>query len=204
VSYLQSISRNTVDNLGGIFSIKVARKAHVVSIPTPVDGVIYGDILFLEGTGFVHWDVIHETASAASEGKTSREGFSKNNKLPFQVSRGRANVKKIFDQAVEDEFIILYTENGKQKLFGQLDAPVRFSYSHKTGEAVSDSNRYECLFYYEGPDNIFEYNGEVELSPGGAVPALVKHNGNVIASLLPGEILNIISDFGFTDFYTTS
>jgi hypothetical protein len=204
VSYLQSISRNTIDNLGGIFSIKVARKADIVSIPAPVAGVVYGDIEFQEGAGFVTWDVTHESASAGSEGKVSREGFSKNNKLPFRIPRGRASLKIMFDQAVEDELIVLYTENGKTKIFGLLEAPVKFSYSHKSGEAIADLNRYEGLFYYEGPDNMYEYDGEIELAPGGVVPALVKYNGDVIASLLPGETLNIISDFGFTDFYITS
>jgi hypothetical protein len=205
MSYLQTIiALSGKDNLGSILELQVARKADIVSIPAPIDGVIYGDIEFEPGTGFVTWSFTQDTASVNSDGKVSREGFSKVNRLPFKIPKGRANLTAMFDRATEDELIVLYKENGKQKIFGTLEAPVKFTYSHKTGENLSDPNHYACSFYYEGPDNAFEFDGKIEVVPGGAVPVLVKYNGVTIASLQPGEVFNIISDFGFTDFYTST
>jgi hypothetical protein len=204
VSYLQSIAAFTGGNMGSILEIQVARAADIVSMPAPVGGVVYGDIEFEEGTGFFPWTVTHETAGISRDGKTSREGFSKNNRLPFKIPKGRSTIGAMLEQAAEDELIVLFKENGKQKIFGSKEAPVKLSYSHKTGEAIADTNHYACLFYYEGPDNVFEYEGDIELSPSGVVPALVKYNGTTIAALLPGEVLNITSEFGFTDFYISS
>jgi hypothetical protein len=204
VSYLQSIAAFTGANIGSILEIQVARAADIVSIPVPVNGVVYGDIEFEPGTGFVAWTVTHESASLSRDGKTSREGFSKNNRLPFKIPKGRASVAAILDQAVDDELIVLFKENGVQKIFGTKESPVRLAYSHKTGESIADPNHFACFFYYEGPENVFEYDGTIEAAPGGAIPALVKFNGTTIAALLPGEVLEITSDFGFTDFYVTA
>lgn len=206
MSYLNSISRlSSADNLGGIISIQVARAADIQSIPDPVDGVVFGDITFFPGKGFVSWDCTSESGAAEIRSRSSREGSSKGNALPFVVPKGRADLQAMFDQAEEDEFVIRYTDaNGKNFIFGTKDLPVRFKYDHTSGESHADLNRYNCEFYYTGPTNIFEYNGAVSAPPGAGAPAVVKFNGVAIAVLQPGEELNIISEFGFTNFYVTA
>jgi hypothetical protein len=206
VSYLIPITRfSKADNLGGLIAIKVARKVDVQSHPDPVDGVVYGDITFFPGKGFISWDVTSESAGATSQARPSREGSSRGNRLPFSVPKDREDLRLMFELAEEDEFIVQYIDaNGKSKLFGLLDAPVKFKFDHDSGKAHSDSNHYECEFYYTGPENMFSYNGAISVAPAGTAPAIVKYNGDPIASLAPGEILNIISEFGITDFYITS
>lgn len=206
VSYLQNISRlSNADNLGGLLTIQVVRKADVESIPDPSGGTVYGDIILAAGKSFVTWLVTMESQRTKSQSRNTREGSSKGNNLEFLIPKDRPEIKLQLDQAEEDEFIILYTDsNGKAKLFGLLDTPVKFSYDHDTGALISDSNAYQCRFYYDGPDNLYHYNGALPSPPVGASPAIVLYNGSPIASLLPGETLNIISDFGFTDFYITS
>jgi hypothetical protein len=205
VSYLQNISALVgADNTGGIYELQVARARDIDHIPAPVAGTIYGDIIFKAGYGWHTWAFSHQTAGANSETKISREGSSKTNRLRLRIPKGRASIQAMLDRASEDEFIILYRENGKQKIFGTLQAPVQFSYSHNTGDQVADLNHYECQFFADAPGNIFEYNGSVASAPAGPAPALVKYNGGTIAVLAPGETFNIISDFGFTDFYIST
>jgi hypothetical protein len=206
VSYLQNISRLKGNaNLGGLVEIRVTRKADVTNIPLPIGGKITGDITFPEGKGFVTWLVTQESLSLKSNSRDSREGISKTNRLPFRVPLDQYNVRMMLEQAEEDEFIVLVKyPNGVYKLFGTLDGPVKFSFDHDSGTSHADGNFNNCEFYYDGPHNIFFYEGEIPSAPVGTAPAIVKYNGTVIASLLPGETFNIISDFGFTDFYTTS
>lgn len=206
MSYLNSITRfSSADNLGGILSIQVARAADIENIPDPVDGIVYGDIDFFPGKGFVSWDCTSESGSAESKSRQSREGSTKGNTLPFVIPKGRASLQNMFDQAEEDEFVVLFKDaNGKQRIFGTKETPVRFRYDHTSGEAHSDLNRYSCEFYYTGPGNMFDYNGAIASPPAGAAPAVVRFNGTAIAVLQPGEELDIISDFGFTDFYVST
>jgi hypothetical protein len=206
MSYLTSIARlSQADNLGGILTIQVARKVDIESMSDPVDGVVFGDITFFPGAGFVTWEVTGESPNANSRSRTSREGASKDNRLSFTVPKDRPELRRMFERAEEDELVVLYKyANGKQRIFGLLDAPVQFRFDHESGGSHSDLNHYRCEFYYDGPDNMFEYNGLISAAPAGAAPAVVKYNGVSIASLSPGEVLNITSEFGLTNFYVTS
>lgn len=190
---------NAADNIGGILSLQIARKADIETIPEPVDGVVYGDIDFFPGKGWTIWDVTLESGSANSTGRATREGSSRGNKIPFTVPKGRAFLQAMFEAASEDEFIVLFTDaNGTQRIFGLLYAPVQFRFDYTSGGQVADLNHYACEFYYDGPENMFEYDGTVALAPAGAAPALVYSNGVLIASLTPGQVLNLDSDFDFS------
>lgn len=205
MAYLSPITRPQADNLGGILTIQVARRADVESMSDPVDGVVYGDITFVDGAGFVTWEVTGESARSSSSSKSSREGSSRANRIPFVVPKDRPELRSMFEQAEEDELIVLYRyADGKQRVFGLLDAPVRFRFDHDSGGAHADLNHYRCEFYYDGPENMFEYNGAIATAPAGSAPSIVKFNGVAIASLAPGEVLNIESEFGFTQFFVTS
>lgn len=200
VSYLQSIKRlSAADNLGGITSLQVCRAADIESIPEPVNGIIYGEIVFGEGAGWTTWEVTLESANVQSQDRQSREGSFKNNRLPFVVPKDRAGLRHMFEQASEDEFIITYVDaSGTRKLLGLLEAPMRFAYNHDTGARFGDRNAYECSFFFEGPNNIFTYNGTADPAPGGAAPAIVRVNGEVIATLAPGESIDFDTPFDFT------
>lgn len=199
MSYLSAIARlSQSDNLGGILTIQVARKVDIESMPDPVDGVVYGDITFFAGAGFVAWEVTGESARATSQSRTSREGASKGNRLPFVVPKDRADLRRMFELAEEDELVVLYKDaTGKQRLFGHLDAPVRFRFDHDSGGSHADLNHYSCEFYYDGPDNMYEYNGAISSAPGGAAPVIVRVNGVVVASGQPGDIIDFDTDFEF-------
>lgn len=202
MSYLESITRlSGVDNIGGILTIQVARRVDIQSLPDPVDGVVYGDITFFPGSGFVSWEVTAESPNAASRNRSSREGNSKENRLRFTVPKDRASIRRMFELAEEDELIVLYKyAHGKHRIFGTLDAPVRFRFDHDSGGAITDLNHYACEFYYDGPDNMFEYEGSLPAPPSGPPPAIFRVNGQTIASLQPGEVLEVDSDFDF-DFH---
>jgi hypothetical protein len=176
----------------------------VESIPDPVGRVVYGNIVLKEGAAFVTFDVTLETARLQGNSNITSEGKSKKYSLPFVVSKAKPAISDMFELMEEDEFIVVLIENGRQKLVGLLNAPLQFAFNHDSGAQVSDRNNYECRFYYEGPDNVYFYEGALAAAPVGPAPAIVKHNGVVLASLAPGEIFNSESDFGFTDFYVTS
>jgi hypothetical protein len=199
VSYLKNISPfRGVSNLAGIYDIRVAIKSTILSMAEPIAGVVYGDIAFLEGHGFYTWAVTIETPGTNSEAIISREGTARGNRIRFSIPKDRADLRHMFDLASDDEFIVLYKDNnGKQHVFGLPYAPVRFRSNHNSGTEHSNKNGYDCEFYYDGPENMFEYNGAVTVAPGSGAPALVRVNGVVIAQLSPGEILDIDSDFDF-------
>lgn len=206
MSYLQSINAlSAEDNVGGILAIQIVRKADVLDIPEPVDGVIYGDITFAPGASWVSWNVTFETARITRDVRNSPEGPYAVNRLPFTIPKDNEDLADMLRQAEDDEFIVLFKyPGGSTKIFGLLEAPVLFDFDHDSGGSLEDSNKFSCRFYYEGPDNIFFYNGAISAPEPGAAPALVRFNGVVIAALAPGESLNITSEFGFTNFYTTS
>lgn len=179
-------------------SLQIVRAADVESIPTPVGGVIYGQVVFKAGAGWTIWEVSMESANVASTDRQSIHGHLKNNRLPFSVPKDRAGIKHQFELASEDEFIVTYVDgNGIRKLLGSLEAPLRFAFNHSTGSRFADSNAYSCSFFFEGPDNINEYPGTADPAPAGAAPAIVRVNGVVVASLAPGEVINFDTDFDF-------
>jgi hypothetical protein len=100
--------------------------------------------------------------------------------------------------------VLFKDANGQQKIFGLLDRPVSFRFSHSSGNNVAAKNGYECEFYYDGPENMFEYNGAIAQAPAGPAPAVVQFNGVAIASLQPGETLNIISEYSFDEYFITA
>lgn len=205
MSYLLPITKTNLDNLGGVLKIQLARKANIVSIPAPVGGIIYGDIEFQEGFGWIEWDATLESLAVNSGDKNTREGFVSVNGLPFRIPSDVPGRKAMLLKAAEDEFIVLFTDPaGRQKIFGLLESPVKFTFNHDTGKRLSDGSFFEGKFYYEGPDNLHFYEGDIEAAPPGAAPAQVKYNGVLIATLAPGQVFNIISDFGFETFYTTA
>lgn len=203
MGYLQSVSRlSNTDNLAGLVQIQLVRKADVIAIPAPVNGVIYGDITLAPGAAFVSWQCKLETPRITTEDQTGREGSSKRNTLRLTIPKDRSDLRHMFSLMANDEFIVMFSENAKRKLFGQLHAPVRFSWNHDSGAALDSLNAYECQFYYTGPDNIFFYDAAAP-APGGAAPVVVSFNGVPIASLTPGQTLNIISEYDYTEYFVT-
>ena len=206
MSYLQSIGRlSGIDNIGGIITLQVMRASEVASMGDPIDGVIYGDITMKPGKASVTWAVTLETARTQSKSRNSREGAIKENQLPFIIPKDRATIKVMLDQAEEDEFIVTFTDtNGTKKVFGTLTTPVKFIFDHDSGAKFDSLNAYECRFYYEGPDNLYHYNGTVPSPIPGAAPAIFYFNGVAKASLQPGDNLYMTSEFGYTEFFIVS
>jgi len=206
MGYIQPITRlKAEDNLAGLLDIQVCRKAEITNIPAPVNGVVYGDITFVAGGGFVSWQATLEKARMKSDSDKTRDGNSSKNQLPFTIPKDRAGLRDMFNRMEQDEFIVLFKDGGgKQKVFGTLSSPVLFSYNHDSGDGFDSKNSFECLFYFDGPDNVFSYEGAIGSAPAGPAPSVVYFNGAVIASLAPGQSLHINSDYSFTEYFTTS
>jgi len=200
MTYLRNISQASGSiNLGGIVEILVARKDEIESIPSPFGGVVSGQITFKPNSvGFVRWQVTQESTGIKSEDRSNREGSFKSNYIDFIVPRDRPDLRVMFDQSLEDEFVVVFRyANNKSKIFGSLQSPVRFSYSHDSGKSFASGNFVSARFYYDGPDNIYFYDGTPVTTPGIIPPALVKINGEVVASLQPGDVIAIDTDFNF-------
>lgn len=205
MGYLKAIKRlSQEDNTGGLIQLKVCRKADIVSIPAPVGGEIFGNIVLNDGAAFLQWDVTLSTSRLQRPTTITTEGATKKPTLNFSIPKDRSDLIDMFNLMEEDEFIVLFTENGRQKIFGLLEKPVRFTANHDTGADIGDKNAYSCQFYYSGPNNIFYYSGTGGVAPAGPAPAIVKFNGEAIASLAPGETLNIDSDYSLADYFVTS
>lgn len=199
MSYLQDIDAFSLsDNLGGLLEIRVARKSDFDAIPDPVDGIIYGDVTFKGGKGWSIWRVTQNTSEFSGRARDSQEGEYKTNSIDFVIPKDRATIRKMLQLAQDDEHIILYKDkNGNNKIFGTLDDPAYFRYSHRSGSNTSSRNGYECEFFAEGPDNSFFYYGEIATAPAGTAPAIVSVNGVTVASLSPGAAINFDTDFDF-------
>jgi hypothetical protein len=204
MGYLSNINRlSAADNIGGILDIQVARKVEVALVKDPVAGVVYGPITMVGAAGFVTWQVTGETPGTNSTGRAGNQGTSKGNRLKFSIPKDRASLRAMFEQASEDEFVVLYRDaNGQQKIFGSPASPVQFRFNHSSGDTPGSKNGYECEFYFDGPENMFEYNGAITSAPAGPAPAIVNFNGAAIASLAPGETLNITSEYSLEEYFT--
>lgn len=202
MGYLQPIKRlSATENKGGILQIDIARKVDVVSIPSPVYGVIVGDIIFAAGAGFTSWEVTLETPRIKSSSKASREGTTKNSPLTFSIPKDNSVTRQQLLRAEQDEFIVSFKDsNGNRKLFGLKEAPVRFIFDHDGGGRLSDGNRYDCQFYYEGPDNINFYSGSITVAPPSTQTSRVQYllDDELIAILNPTDVLIVSSDFAHT------
>jgi hypothetical protein len=205
VSYLVNVDAHTGDNLAGLLDLRIVRASEVSAIGTPSAGSIYGNIDLLPSAQFVRWYATLESPRISSQTTQTREGSTKRNTLPFIIPKDRPGVRAMLERMMDDEFVVLFKyPNGQQKIFGQKHAPVLFSFDHDSGAEFSSRNGYECRFYYQGPDNIFFYFGSTPAPPSGPAPAIVNINGNFLAQLLPGQTLNIDSDFDFNDFQITT
>lgn len=206
MAYLSNIDRIAPGGqLGGVITIDLVRKADVLSMPSPQSGAINGAVVLKAGASFVRWLVKQRSSGIASAARITREGAAKDNRLSFFISLDREEVRAMLELAEHDEFIVIYKyANGKLKIFGTLEAPVLFEFSHNSGNAPAEQNGNNCSFYYNGPDNTYFYNATAPTITPGTAPAIVNFNGAPIASLAPGQVLNIESEFGFTDFYITT
>lgn len=198
--YIKPIKRLTGDNLAGLLQLQVCRAADIVSIPEPVNNVIYGNIVFAPGAGMALWEVTLESPKIESRKTVTKEGTTTRNTLPFSIPKDSATVGDMLRRMEQDEFIVLFKyTNGDQKIFGLKHAPVQFSFDHNSGDSFSSKNAYECQFYYQGPDNIFFYPGTAGTPPTGPAPVVVTLNGQPWFSANPGQTVNVESDFDFTD-----
>lgn len=184
--------------MGGIITIDLVRVADVESIPDPVDGAIFGEVVLKAGASFARWTTGYQSAGINSKSRVSKEGVSKDNDLPFFIPLDRESIRAMLAQAEEDIFIVIYRlATGPTKIFGSLDAPVRFEFDHNSGTQFTQANGNNCRFYYTGPDNTFFYNATIPTPTPGAAPSIVKVNGVVVATLLPGETIEFNTDFDF-------
>jgi hypothetical protein len=199
VSYLQNIDSFSGDNMGSLLELRVIRKDDVSAIPDPVDGVIYGDITLNAGKSLVTWNVTRSTPRHRSSNKGSMEGDYEEASLNFVIPKDQPAIRRMLQLAQEDEHIVLYKDaNGQWKLFGSLDDPVRFRFSHDSGGSHSQRNAYSCEFYSEGAANTWFYDGSIPSPPVGTPPAIVrKSDGTILASLSPGQTFTITSGFSF-------
>lgn len=206
MSYLKNIDRlSRKDNLGGLIDLKVCRKSEIESLPDAVNGVVSGSIVLKAGAvGFVTWHATLETPNLQSRGQRTREGEAKRTQLRLNIPVDSADVHQQLEQATQDEFILLYTDaGGRTKIAGTLDAPFLFTFDHDSGSRIADGNFFNASFFYDGPDNIFFYSGAALPAPTTG-SAVVYFNDAPIAVLTPGQELRIYSEFGFTNFFTTT
>jgi hypothetical protein len=199
VSYIINIDAFSGDNMGSLLELRVVRAEDVQTMPEPVNGVIYGDIVLKGGKSWALWKVTRNTPRHSSSSRDSMEGDYEQSTLSFVVAKDQPTTRRMMQLAQQDEHIVLYIDaNGTQKVFGSLGQPVRFRFSHDSGSALVQRNGYTCEFYSEGAENTFFYNGEVSAPPSGTPPAIVRlGNGTILASLQPGQTFVITSGFSF-------
>lgn len=184
--------------MGGIITIDVIRASDVTFMPDPVDGVIYTQPTIKPGAGFVRWTVGYQSAGFNGKSKASREGTSRENEIRFAIPLDRKEVRTMLERAEFDTFIVIYRyATGPVKIFGTPDLPVSFQFEHSSGTSAVEQNINNCRFYYSGPENTFFFDSETPTAPGGSPPAIVKVNGDVVATLQPGDVLEFDTDFDF-------
>lgn len=199
--YLSNIDRLKESNMGSIVELRVARAGDISDMNDPIDGVVYGDIDFIGDASFVLWRATSQTIGIQSSTRDSQEGNFKTSSLPFFISKDRDDIKAMLELAEDDLFVVLYKDaNGKSKLFGNVNEPVRFKYDYNSGTGNGSRNGYQCQFYYEGPNNICFYDGDTPSPPSGPAGVLVRYNGVNKLVVPSGGILDITSEFEIDDF----
>jgi len=199
MSYMKNISRLGGDNLGGLIELKVAPASSISKIPDPVNGTVYGDVVFVAGFSWHTWQVQFNNLGITAKSKSSQEGNYRDYQLPFIIPGNNPEITRILRQAEQDQFIILVkdTEN-RQKIVGSLDAPLLFNCDFDSGRSARNLKGYECEFYSEAQEVDFFYEGGVAPPAGSVQPAMVlRGDGQVLAALQPGDIFYVTSGFSF-------
>lgn len=201
MNYLQSIARNSAENLGGIMHLRVCPVGGISTMPQAVGDTVYGDIVFNAGYSWALWQVKSNDAGLRDRVKDSEEGLYSSYSLPFFVPGDKAGWKKLFEQMHDDAFVILVSDhNNNQLIVGSLDAPVRFKSEFDTGNSISGLRGYTCEFYSDGGAPVYAYAGNIAapVDDGSTPPAIVrKGDGTVLATLQPGQVFTITSGFSF-------
>lgn len=198
MDYLGNIDYAVGTNMGSVLELRVALLEDLTSEPQSKGDTLYGDYAFKPGKSFVTWKVATQRIDMESDGKETREGTTHKNDLKFIIPRDQPIIRHMLELADDDEFIVGYKDaNGYQRIFGRMDRPVSFIHKRSTGRTSGDFNGFECEFYYEGQKNDYFYNQALPAPPAGLAPAIVTVNGEVVASLSPGQSINFDSDFDF-------
>jgi hypothetical protein len=194
---LQNIPIFSNDNLGSVYSLRVARVQDIAAIPDPVDGIVAENITFLGGSGFFSWYFTSETGQVRIRNRQSQEGPRITSELSGFIPRRDAQLQQLMDYCRNHHFVLLIRQgDGKDHLFGSLEQPLRFEVDFETGQNPSSRPGYAFRFFTEGVDVLNRYSGSVTIPGAGQNPAIVRwDDGELIATLNPGETLEVSSGF---------
>lgn len=139
------------NNFPGLSRILFAPVDNVSSIPSAEDLLLNGDITLTGITSFYTMYGTIETMQLEYAQENTEHGEKYNLKVSAFIANLSRDPKDInFDEMKEQKFIVVaIDENGKQRLFGSLEAPMFFTMSASSGAGARDRNGASVTFYGE-------------------------------------------------------
>lgn len=128
------------ENLGGLLRMWVLEPSAVASLSSGV--------LSLSGQGDVIWLYITpESSHADCELRRSAAGHYYELSVGGFTPRIREEAQRLFERMAGRSYVVVLRDgNGQYQLAGNPQEPLRFSFSARTGSAVTDRNGYEVKF----------------------------------------------------------
>jgi hypothetical protein len=124
------------------------------------------------------------------------EGKLQKYDLNFEVPKADFDNNSLLSTMKNDYFIVIFRDsNGRVKVFGYLENPVRFTSEHSTGSSARGKNGYACKFYTEGTTEVVSFYGfempAIANEQFIGKPVTIKKNGQTIAIVPAGSVYEI-------------
>lgn len=183
-----NINQPDNSNLGSVKKLLFRPVRDISNIPEPAsDHNITDDITFSTGNGFYQMYVTLDTASVSIEESIDDQGPVCQVTISGLVP-GDSNVNQAsFYPMSYDRFIVIAEDNnGVQRIAGNLNNGMRFTYNYTTQDAVSGRRGYEIEFTGQFAIPPYYYKSNVPVDATGFDAVEVTDDGTTIA-LTSGE-----------------
>lgn len=206
---MRNINFVTGDNLGGVSLFYYADADDIVYIPAAINGIISDDIVMKEGKVFYAFRATQGTLGFSEPMKENRIGSLFSPELKGFVPKDTPQLQAAFSEIAGRRIVILYRDNnGQLKLVGSKSYWLIFEQDLDTGISAASRNGVGFSFKGDSPEPAPFFTGSFTvaqtgvISPpvtpvNGGVCRIIRGDGLLLATLVPGQDFIIESGFGF-------
>lgn len=190
----------------GINKIRLLDKTWIGHFPrVKKDGNLSGDITlkaaYASSTITDYFE--QDTLTIGERGSDNIAGFKLTNSINYRINTSRANIESVLGSRLKKEYIALITDdNGIVSVYGDLNNPLRFSYSKNRSGKIDGVNEYIVSLVGISP------NGPAYASANSEMTATYSNNYAVdfdgVVSRMNTPILSSNAQFGLGDDFSVS
>ncbi|MDJ1472854.1 hypothetical protein [Xanthocytophaga flava] len=206
---MKNINQLPGDNLGGVESFFYADADEIEYIGAPINGVISPDIIMKSGKVFYSFRPSQGTLGFKEQQNDTKAGPIFTQELKGYVPRDSADLQSALLDLYGRRLVVIYRDNnGLLKLVGDKDFYLTFEADLDTGTNPTNRNGISFTLKGTSPKAAPFYGGSFTVSESGIISPPVKPpvdgvcqifraDGQVLATLLPGQNVILKSAFSF-------